>query len=96
MEVELRKIQAQRPELGTLVPVAAHAAHVHLGDGGGSSGGEAEEGGSGGRLAAGSRESQRLLPVVHDGHPVAAQHRMAGKGGGTAAGAADLESHAKL
>lgn len=56
IEVELRKIQAQRPEVGVLVPSAPHAyplhpmdaaAHAHAGDRGADSGsGSEEEGGA--------------------------------------------------
>ena len=42
IEVELRKIQAQRPELGVLVPLAGQALHPHEDPQGGV------EGGSGG------------------------------------------------
>ncbi len=58
IEVELRKIQAQRPEVGVLVPAAPHAypvhpmdaaAHAHSGgsDRGGADSGSEEEGGGG-------------------------------------------------
>ena len=59
IEVELRKIQAQRPEVGVLVPSAPHAypvhpldaaAHAHSGgssDRGGADSGSEEEGGGG-------------------------------------------------
>jgi hypothetical protein len=53
--VELRKLQAQRPELGRLVPLAAASAGaglVRVGSGGGgrSKGGGGGAGGGGGRV----------------------------------------------
>lgn len=44
IEVELRKIQAHRPELGTLVPAAPREAHAHGHGGEGADSGSEEDG----------------------------------------------------
>ena len=89
VEVELRKIQAHRPDLGVLVPQAGYTTHGHSSEAADS--GSEEEGGE---VASGlgAKSAARLLPVV-PGHAVAAQHRAAGKLGG---GAAEVELGARL
>lgn len=77
IEVELRKLQGQRPELGVLVPPAGHAAGL-------AHGGEAPDSGSDddARSAGGlGAPAGRAAPVV-PGHAVAAQLRGLGKHGG--------------
>lgn len=67
VEVELRKIQAHRPELGTLVPAAPREAHVHghsgegghAPDSGSEEEGEARRGASSGNTPTKERRKDR-------------------------------------
>lgn len=75
IEVELRKLQGQRPELGVLVPPAGHAAgHAHSSDVPDSGSEDDEHSGGGG--GAGGRGAP-----VSPGHAVVAQMRGLGKQG---------------
>ena len=84
VEVELRKIQATRPDLGVLVPTVGYATHTHSSEEP-DSGSEDEDGGAAGRGGGGpgpgAKAAARLVPVV-PGHAMAAQHRGLGKQGG--------------
>jgi hypothetical protein len=95
IEVELRKIQAGRPDLGVLVPPAGHAGlllhhHAHGGGGTGGGGGAgdsgSEEEGTAAGVAPGHTPSQRSLGKLQGG---------GGSGGGGGA-LGDLELSGRL
>lgn len=76
IEVELRKIQAYRPDLGVLVPTVGYAAHAHsseAADSGSEDEGAADGGSGGGGMAA---TKTRALPVSTGAGPLPGRPRV--------------------
>ncbi|KAI3436190.1 hypothetical protein D9Q98_002245 [Chlorella vulgaris] len=71
IEVELRKIQGFRPDLGVLVPSVGYAAHAHSSEAPDS---DVEQEDDSLQQGKGGASATRLVPIV-PGHAVSAQHR---------------------